>query len=84
MDNNMIVLFRPFVREQRIMIYNDDDCITEIKVPIEQVVDTINGLKSQYQIDKINLCGNLSFMEKYYKELNTKFSNNIKIEMIEA
>ena len=78
----VVVGLHPFTREQTVTIFNGKNPIDKAFPTLDNVVDIVNGFCSQYNIDKIYLCGSTDFAIKYKKDMNSKFSINVPIEII--
>lgn len=78
----IVAIFHPFDLEQEVMVYQHDECIRQIHPCLNDTVKTICGLNQQYHTDKIELCGNPSFVNKYVRELKSNFSELPEIEII--
>ena len=81
-EKTIVVGLHPFTREQTVTIFNGKNPIDKAFPTLDNVVDIVNGFCSQYQINKIYLCGSKDFAIKYKKDMNSKFSINIPIEII--
>ena len=80
--DHIIAIFHPFEIEQEIAVYQHGECIKQIHPCLEDTVNAIYQLYQQYHIDKIELCGNPSFISKYIKDLKGKYSNMPEVEII--
>ena len=80
---HLVINFRPFVLTQQMFVYSEDDqLVSRTEVELDKVVDTVNGLRSQFNIQKISLYGNQDYLSRFAAELNTNFSNNsVEIEI---
>lgn len=78
----IVVIFHPFDLEQEVMVYQHGECIEQTHPCLEDTVKTIYKLNKQYHTDKIELCGNPFFINKYIRELKCYFSNIPTIEII--
>lgn len=72
---HIVARFSTFTLLHDVMVYSDGDCVEFAKVPIDNIVDTIRGLQSKYNVQQIDLCGNLDYILKYKAELQLKFAN---------
>ena len=66
-NNHIIVNFQPFVAKQEILVYINGNCEKQIYVSVDRIVDSVKGLKSTYNINKIDLCGNRDYLS-FFKE----------------
>lgn len=73
--DRVIVNFRPFVIGQTILTYVNDECVEQLNVPIEQISATVNGLCNKYDIHKVDLIGDESYISQFAAELNMNFNN---------
>ena len=78
----IVVGLHPFTREQKVTVYEDNKILNEAYPILDNLVNVVNGFCSQYNIDKIYLCGSTDFAIKYKKDMNSKFSINVPIEII--
>lgn len=82
MDNGVLVVtLHLFDVIQDIKLYKNGECIDEAHTSLDHISETICDFIKQYKIDKIEMCGNPSFVNKYVKELKTY--NFTKIPTIE-
>lgn len=79
--NDIVIVFHMFDVTQDIRVYKNNECIEELHPTLNETVKTICGLNQCYDIGKISMYGNPSFVNKYIKELKTKFSNLPTIEI---
>ncbi len=80
--DNIIVAYQPFVRQQTIFVYKDNEMKESYTVDLDQVNDTIVSLANQYRIHDITLAGNQDYLNRFKAELNTRFSEtgfNVRI-----
>ena len=80
-NNNLIVSIGPFLFKQNILIYQDGVCVKQDNVSMGQVHDKISQYCKLYDISIVNLCGNKSFVNKFAKNLNTKFDLDKEIHI---
>lgn len=80
--NHIIVDFQPFLAQQNIMVYIDGVCEKQIQVEIDRIVDAVNGLRKQYNINQIDLCGNQNYLTNFRTKMNNKFEDNCEINII--
>lgn len=73
---SLVTVFQPFSISQSISVYSDGDIIESFDVPMDKVVDTIAGLKNQYNVEEINLIGSQDYLLKFKANLNSKFNND--------
>lgn len=78
----IVVMFHPFEIEQEVMVYQHGECIEQMHPCLNDITKAICGLNQQYHTDRIELCGNPSFVARYVKELKSDFSNMPTIEII--
>lgn len=74
--DRIIVDFRPFTLGQGIMVYQDGNCTEHVKVSVDEIPDTVNGLREKYNINQIDLCGNADYLSRFKAELSLKFGEN--------
>lgn len=68
---SVVIIFQPFVINQAIMLYQNGNIIENYQTPIENIVNTINSIKQQYEISSINLVGNKDYLLNFKGELST-------------
>lgn len=84
MNKHIVVQFEPFDLQQKVMVYIDGECFSYSYATIEKLVDTVEALKSEYNIKQINLYGYKDYLSRYQALMKTKFSNDdCNIEIIE-
>lgn len=84
MNNHIVVQFEPFILQQKIIVYVNGECVSYSYATIEKLVDTIEALKSEYNIKQIELYGYRDYLSRYQALMKTKFSNDdCNIEIIE-
>lgn len=79
---HIIVVFHPFEMEQEVMVYQHGECVKLVRPHLEDIAKTICNFNNQYHPDRIEMCGNPSFVTKYIKELKSNFSELPEIEII--
>ena len=77
-NNHIIVNFQPFVAKQEILVYINGNCEKQIYVSVDRIVDSVKGLKSTYNINKIDLCGNRDYLS-FFKEKRLDSYDNCTI-----
>ena len=80
--NNLIVNFHPFLVKQDILIYQDGACVKQDHITIEEVSEKVKEYCKIYNIDIVNLCGNKLYLNKFMKDIRTKFDNEDMAIMI--
>lgn len=80
--DHIIVIFHPFEMKQEVMVYQCGECVKHLQPSLEDTVKTVCQLYQQYHTDKIDFCGNPSFINRYIKELKSNYSNMPAIEII--
>ena len=78
----IVVMFHPFEIKQEVKIYQHGQCIDELYPCLDDTTKAIYTLSQEYHTDKIELCGNPSFVSKYVRELKSNFSEMPEIEII--
>lgn len=78
----IIADFQPFARDQKITVYSDGNIIEEVKVTIDNVTNSLKGLRNKYEAVEIDLIGNSGYLSKFQKELNSDFSST-KVNIIQ-
>lgn len=80
MDNNgnLIINFRPFVFKQEILVYVDGACVKQDYVTVSEIVDKAEIYCKEYNIPRINLCGNRHYVSKFAEKLNIRFNKTNK------
>ena len=75
MDNNgnLIINFRPFVFKQEILVYVDGACVKQDYVTVNEIVDKVEAYCKEYNIPRVNLCGNRHYVSKFAEKLMIRF-----------
>jgi len=81
--NHIVVDFRPFTMSQNVMVYVDGECKETIGAGLDDIVPVVNALRTKYNIDQVDMCGNADFLSKYKKELMTTQYGNVNVDIIE-
>lgn len=74
--NHIIVNYRLFTTNQNVLVYSNGECIYQCEVPLNQVNNTVASLRKQYDVKRIDLCGNGDYLQKFKAEMLTQFGNN--------
>lgn len=75
MNTRVIATINPFDMQQQIMIFENDKCINKLYTTLDNLSDTIYGLNKEYKVNMIEFCGVPQYVNKYVKDLKTKFAN---------
>lgn len=78
--DKIIVINNMFDKDQSVMIYKDNQLITTTDVDLDNLVNTVKGLASEYSIHNIDLVGNESFLSQFKEKFSTEFGQlNVNI-----
>lgn len=76
-NNHIIVNFQPFTAKQEILVYINGNCEKQIYVSVDRIVDSVKGLKSTYNINRIDLCGNRDYLSFFREKMLDDYDNCI-------
>ena len=77
-NNNLVVIFHLGMADQEIDVYQDGICVKQDFCSTADLVERITTYCATYNIPRINLCGNKTFVSKFAKELNSKYAYGTK------
>lgn len=80
--NNIVVLFQPFVLKQKVIAYNNTECISTYEVNIDEIPALIETLTKENVIDSIKITGHREYINKYQADIISKIPANIKINIL--
>lgn len=80
--NNIVVLFQPFVLKQKVIAYNNTECISTYEVNIDEIPALIETLTKENVIDSIKITGHREYINKYQADIISKIPTNIKINIL--
>lgn len=72
----IIVNSDPFAYKQNIMVYIDGACVEHTQVPVNDIVNVVNGLKTKYGISQVDLCGHPEFLSRFKAQLGVQFTTD--------
>lgn len=80
--NCVIAMIHPFIIDQDIKVYKNDECVETLKCKLDEVEQTCCFLCRKYNIHELNLDGN-QFYAKHFKDkfIQHKFINNFDINV---
>ena len=77
--NNIVVIYEPFDKFQRVTLYENGEATHQTFVECGDIVDAINGFTNLCSSCVVNLVGNEQILSKFKQGLMTKFSQENKI-----
>ena len=85
--NRIIVDVKPFIFNQKIYCYNDDEVELMIKVNMNDLAETVFNIADKENITDISLAGNSKYLSKIKNDIidceHTKYGvRNINIKLI--
>ena len=80
--NNIVVLFQPFVLKQKVIAYNNTECISTYEVNIDEIPVLVETLTKENTIESVKITGNREYINKYQADITSKIPANIKINIL--
>ena len=91
--NHIVTVIRPFTVQQNIEVYKDGECIQHIQTPLTNLTDSLYKACEQYEIDQIDIAGDLvwgrKIQDKFKSDINPQIQkyglkNEIKVTLHKA
>ena len=70
----IIVINNMFDKDQNILVYKDNQMITSVNAALDELVDVVKSLASQYSIHTIDLVGNENFLTQFKNNFLSEFN----------
>ena len=70
----IIVINNMFDKDQNILVYKDNQMITSVNAELDELVDVVKSLASQYSIHTIDLVGNENFLTQFKNNFLSEFN----------
>lgn len=70
----IIVINNMFDKDQNILVYKDNQMITSVNAELDELVDVVKLLASQYSIRTIDLVGNENFLTQFKNNFLSEFN----------
>ena len=70
----VIVINNMFDKDQNILVYKDNQMITSVNAKLDELVDVVKSLASQYSIRTIDLVGNENFLTQFKNNFSSEFN----------
>lgn len=70
----IIVINNMFDKDQNILVYKDNQMITSVNAELDELVDVVKSLASQYSIRTIDLVGNENFLTQFKNNFLSEFN----------
>ena len=70
----IIVINNMFDKDQNILVYKDNQMITSVNAELDELVDVVKSLASQYSIRTIDLVGNENFLTQFKNNFSSEFN----------
>lgn len=67
--NRIIVSVKPFILNQRIYCYNDDEIELIVKVNMNDLAETVFNIADDKKITDISIAGNKKYLEKIKNDI---------------
>lgn len=80
--NNIVILFQPFVLKQKVIAYNNQECVSQYEVNIDEIPTLVETLTKENTIDSVKITGHRDYINKYQAEIVSKIPTNIKINIL--
>lgn len=70
----IIIINNMFDKDQNILVYKDNQMITSVNAELDELVDVVKSLASQYSIRTIDLVGNENFLTQFKNNFSSEFN----------
>ena len=70
----IIVINNMFDKDQNILVYKNNQMITSVNAELDELVDVVKSLASQYSIRTIDLVGNENFLTQFKNNFSSEFN----------
>ena len=70
----ILVINNMFDKDQNILVYKDNQMITSVNAELDELVDVVKSLASQYSIRTIDLVGNENFLTQFKNNFSSEFN----------
>lgn len=80
--NNIVVLFQPFVLKQKVIAYNNTECVSTYEVNIDEIPALVETLTKENVIDSIKITGHREYINKYQADIISSISGPTRISII--
>lgn len=75
-NNNIVTAIHPFVIEQEVRVYEEEECKKNVKCTLNELENVIIFLAKEFNVQEIGLGGNQSFALHLKEELMSKYAEN--------
>lgn len=80
--NNIVVLFQPFVLKQKIIAYNNKECVSQYEVNIDEIPALVETLIKENNIKSVKVTGHREYINKYQADIISRVPSNVKINIL--
>lgn len=80
--NNIVVLFQPFVLKQKIIAYNNKECVSQYEVNIDEIPALVETLIKENNINSVKVTGHREYINKYQADIISRVPSNVKINIL--
>lgn len=80
--NNIVVLFQPFVLKQKIIAYNNKECVSQYEVNIDEIPALVETLVKENNIKSVKVTGHREYINKYQADIISRVPSNVKINIL--
>lgn len=80
--NNIVVLFQPFVLKQKIIAYNNRECVSQYEVNIDEIPALVETLIKENNINSVKVTGHREYINKYQADIISRVPSNVKINIL--
>ena len=80
--NNIVVLFQPFVLKQKIIAYNNKECVSQYEVNIDEIPALVETLVKENNINSVKVTGHREYINKYQADIISRMPSNVKINIL--
>lgn len=79
--NKIVILFQPFVLKQKVIAYNNEECVFEYEVTVDEIPSLVETLTKENTIDVIKIIGHRDYINKYQADIISKIPNTTQIKI---
>lgn len=84
--DKIVTRIYPFVLNQKVLVYKNNECVKEVECPLNKLEDTLYNLCKEYDIQEVDLGGNEQFninlkdnIERYGLSNYDQFQINVNL-----
>lgn len=80
--DNIVILFQPFVLKQKVIAYNNTECVSQYEVNIDEIPALMETLTTENAINSVKITGHREYINKYQADIISSISGPAKISII--